>query len=179
MKLTNKNIILAVIAVAAMTALFAACTVDNANDDEDGQEEADLGTVVEKLYQDVDPPPNETINLDETNFEFFAFIPYDDNLSGAAADALVNITPHSLVVIHTRNGNGAELAKQVAENADPNKWLCVRAEALRVAYTDHYVVLVMSYPDTADAIIANFRNMARELDGMEMVLDTSIDYNYE
>ena len=179
MKLTNKNIILAVIAVAAMTALFAACTADSASDDEDGQEEADLGTVVEKLYQDVDPPPNETINLDETNFEFFAFIPYDDSLSGAAADALVNIAPHSLVVIHTESGNGAELAKQVAENADPNKWLCVRAEALRVAYTDHYVVLVMSYPDTADAIIANFRDMARELDGMDMVLDTSIDYSYE
>ena len=179
MKLSNKNIILAVIAAAAMAALFTACTKGSANDNGDGQEEADLGTIVEKLYQDVDPPPNETINLDETNFEFFAFIPYDESLSGVAADALVNITPHSLVVIHTGNGNGAELAKQVAENADPNKWLCVRAEALRVAHTDHYVVLVMSYPDTADSIIANLRSMARDLDGMDMVLDTSIDYSYE
>lgn len=179
MKFTKWEIILAVIAVAAMTALLAGCTRDSADDNEGVQEEADLGTIVEKLYQDVDPPPNETINLDESNFEFFAFIPYDDSLSGAAADALVNITPHSLVVIHTESGNGAELAKQVAENADPNKWLCVRAEALRVAYTDHYVVLVMSYPDTADAIIANFRDMAVELDGMDMVLNTAINYSYE
>ena len=179
MKLTNKNIILAVIAAAAMTVLFAACSSNSADDNEGGQEKADLGTIVEKLYHDVDPPPNETISLDETNFEFFAFIPYDDSLSGAAADALVNITPHSLVVIHTERGNGAELAKQVAENADPNKWLCVRAEALRVACTDHYVVLVMSYPNTANSIIANFRAIAQELDGMDMVLNTSIDYNYE
>lgn len=179
MKFAKKGIILAVAAAAAMTALFTGCAADTAHDNEGGQEKTDLRTITEKMYQDVDVPPNEIISLDKGNFELFAFIPYDNGLSGAAADALVNITPHSLVVIYTDSGNGAELAKQVAENADPNKWLCVRAEALRVAYTDHYVVLVMSYPDTADAIIANFRDMAEDLDSMDMVLNTAIDYSYE
>ena len=176
MKFAKKRIILIVLVA---TALFVACARDSANDNEGGQEKADLRTIVEKMCQDVDVPPNEIISLDKANFELFAFIPYDDRLSGAAADALVNITPHSLVVIYTGSGNGAELANQVSENADPNKWLCVRAEALRVAYTDHYVVLIMSYPDTADAIIANFRDMAGDLDSMDMILHTSINYSYE
>lgn len=80
---------------------------------------------MEKLYDNVDVPPYETVRLDSSNFEFFAFVPYDDSLSAVAADALVNITPHSVVVIRAENGNGASLVKKVVENADPNKWLCV------------------------------------------------------
>lgn len=164
-------------AIAALTIilLFAACGEKN----DTASQPADLNSIIEKLYQDIDVPPNETIELDKDNFEFFAFIPYGEGLSGAAADALVNITPHSLVVIRTEDGNGAELAKQVAENADPNKWLCVRADSLRVAYTDHYVVLVMSFTDTADAIIGNFKSIAKDIDGREMTLLSSVDYSYE
>lgn len=176
MKNTRNNILLILIAAMIMTVVLTSCTKDS---DEDTIDEQSLEDVADKLCSGIDVPPNETVMLDETNFEFFAFIPYDDSLSAAAADALVNITPHSLVVIHADNGNGAELAKKVAENADPNKWLCVRAEALRVAYTDHYIVLVMSYKDIADGVIENFKEIAKDLDGMDMSLQTSVDFSYE
>lgn len=138
-----------------------------------------LEDIVEKLYDDVDVPPYETVWLDKSTFEYFAFAPYDESLTAVAADALVNITPHSLVVIRAANGNGAEIAETVAQKADMNKWLCVGAEAGNVAYTDHYVVLIMSERAIVDAVTENFKAMADSLDGMEISLLTLTNSRYE
>lgn len=166
----------AIVMVLLLTVCLSSCAEKSAqvNDEKPGLEE-----IVEKLYDKVDVPPYDTVKLDQTNFEFFAFVPYEDGLSAVAADALVNITPHSLVVIRTENGSGAELAKKVVEKADPNKWLCVGSEAVNVAYTDHYVVLIMSEKVTADAIAENFKSMAKELDNMDAALLTAGNSRYD
>ena len=135
--------------------------------------------IAEKVCENVDVPTYEVRRLTSSDFEFFAFVPYDESLTAAAADALVNITPHSVVVIHAARGNGASLAQKVAANADPNKWLCVGSEQVNVAYTDHYVLLVMSEKAMADAITENFKAMAKDLDGMEMTLLTVSNPRYE
>ena len=105
----------------------------------------------------------EVVPLDETTFEFATFIPYADGLSAVQADALVNITPHSLVVIKVDNGSAADLANDVFKNANPNKWLCVGSDIVKVANSDHYVVLVMSFEDIADAVVKNFETVAANL----------------
>ena len=132
-----------------------------------------------KLCKGVELPPYEVAALDRTNFEYYAFIPYDESLSAVSADALVNITPHSLVLIRAENGNGAELAEKIVGNADPNKWLCVGSETVRVAYTDHFVLLVMSEVSTADALTKNFEALAQELDGMDAELLTADNPRHE
>lgn len=162
MRKLRKFILLCLILIPIFV-LSTGCAKKNT---ENNAEKFSLDEIVEKLYKDVDVPPYETIPLDAETFEYYAFIPYEENLSAVASDALVNITPHSVVVIHASNGNGADLAQQVIKNADPNKWLCVGSEAVRVAYTNHYVVLIMSYEDIADAIADNFKKMANELDDM-------------
>ena len=123
-----------------------------------------LDDIVEGLYSGVDVPAYETITLTKDMFESYAFTSYDESLSAVAADALVNITPHSLVVIHASGGNGKDVAEKIVQNADPNKWLCVGSEVVNVAYTNHYVVLVMSYQDIADGIVTNFKTMASDLE---------------
>ena len=176
MKSVKAKLIFVLIIVILLTATLAGCAKTGT-----GNESADLTLedLAEKLYENVDVPPYETIRLDSSNFEFFAFIPYDDSLSAVAADALVNITPHSMVIIRTGNGNGASLAKEVVSNADPNKWLCVGSEIVNVAYTDHYVLLIMSEKGIADDITENFKNLAKDLDGMEMTLLTANNSRYE
>lgn len=147
--------------------------------DSDNTVDLTLGEIVEKLYDNVDVPPYEIVSLDETNFEYFAFVPYDKDLSAVAADALVNITPHSVVVIRSEQGNGAKLASSVAANADLNKWLCVGSEAGAVVYTDHYVVLIMSEKDIVNAIAENFKSLAKDLDGTDMSLLALANSRYE
>ena len=167
-------VVIAVIAVAAGVAAVVAMKVDK----EEAGEELPLAEIVEKLYEGVDVPGYETIALDESNFEFYAFVPYSEKMSAVAADALINVTPHSLVVIHT-DGDGAELAAEVIKNADPNKWLCVGSDIVYVGYTDNYVVLVMSFADTAKDIMDNFKELAPKLDGMEMNMLTAGNWRYE
>ena len=176
MKNIRRKLIFAAAYVVLMIALFAGCA--NNEDKEEGGEKT-LEEIVEQLYADVYVPAYETVRLNETNFQSFAFVPYDDSLSAVAADALVNITPHSVVVIKADDGNGAELAEDIILNADPNKWLCVGSETVNVAYTDHYVVLVMSDKATAEGVTDNFKAMAKKLDGMEMSLLSTGNSRYE
>lgn len=162
-------LIAALVCVTLLTAVIAGCTSGSNSEDED----VSLSDVVDDLLIDVDVPAYEAITLDEETFSSFAFIPYEEGITAIAADALVNITPHSLVVIRTDNSNGKELADEIIKNADPNKWLCVGSETVNVGYTDNYVVLVMSYKDVAKDIMDNFGGMAIGLDGMEMTLLTA------
>ena len=186
MKIRKIKYIITVISIIAAVVCLAGCSKDSGAGDAVDQTPGNNATeavapeaVLEKLYTDIDVPPYEVIKLNESNFEAFAFIPYDDSLTAASGDALVNVTPHSVVVIHAKKGNGAELAGQIVEKADPNKWLCVGAEAVRVTYTDHYVVLIMSDKATADAVAENFKAAANELDGMEPGLLTATNSRYE
>lgn len=133
----------------------------NTNDCED--EGLTPDGIASALCAGVDLPPYEVTRLDETNFEYYTFVPFDDSLSAAAADALVRITPHSLVVIRAENGNGSALAQIVFQNADPNKWVSTCAQTVRVVYTDRYVVLIMSETETADILTENFRALMKSV----------------
>ncbi len=176
MKSVKTNLILTASLAILLIIVLAGCAKNDAENNAAGPA---LEDIVQKIYANVDVPPYETIRLDQSNFEYFAFVPYDDTLSAVAADALVNITPHSVVVIRAERGNGADLAEKVFENADPNKWLCVGSETVYVAYTDHYVLLIMSEKVTADAIAENFKGMANDLDNMDMTLLTASSSRYE
>ena len=166
------NVYLAiVITTAVLVMVLAACSPNGGGTGGTGTGDSDemsLDEIVEALYKDVDVPAYEIIPLDKTNFEGFAFTPYSEDYKAVAADALVNITAHSVVVIKTDKSNGLDLATEIASKADPNKWLCVGSEVVDVAYTDNYVVLIMSYQDIADEILDNFKTLAPKLDGMEM-----------
>lgn len=164
-----------IVMVLLLTIYASGCTQSDKTEIEDPT----LNDIVEKLYENVDVPLYEIVTLDESNFEFYAFAPYESNYTAVAADALVNITPHSLVVIHTSDGTGAELARTTAANADMNKWLCVGSEAGKVAYTDHYVVLIMSEKAIVDDVIDNFTAMSEKLDNMKIKSLSLTNSRYE
>ena len=162
-----------VITTAVLVMALSACSPNGGGGGTGGtgtgdSDEMSLDEIVEALYKGVDVPAYEIIPLDKTNFEGFAFTTYSEDYKAVAADALVNITAHSVVVIKTDKSNGLDLATEIASKADPNKWLCVGSEVVDVAYTDNYVVLIMSYQDIADEILDNFKTLAPKLDGMEM-----------
>lgn len=119
-------------------------------------EEVDLNEVVDTLLTNVETPMYEVTPIDEESFSYFAFVDYKDGYQAVTADALIGSIAHSVVVISTKDGDGATLANEVFENANPQKWVCVTASKTAVMYTDDLVVLVMSQVDTVDSIKANF-----------------------
>ena len=119
-------------------------------------EEVDLNKVAETLLENVETPMYEVTAIDEESFPYFTFVDFKDGYQAVTADALIGSIAHSVVVISTKDGDGATLANEVFENSNPQKWVCVSAAKTAVMYTDNLVVLVMSQVDTVDAIKANF-----------------------
>ncbi|MGI6315239.1 MAG: hypothetical protein ACOX17_00960 [Christensenellales bacterium] len=136
-----------------------------------GSPKVTMPEIIDLLCEGVEVPAYEATPLTDEDFAYFAFIPYAEGLSGYQADALINAIPHSLVLIHSENGDTAELARKMLAGADPRKWICVSAEAARAAYTEHYVLLVMSSSEVVEGIMANFETAAN--DGEATALDAS------
>lgn len=136
--------------------------------------ELPLIDMIETIYGDVDAPAYEAVPLDRDNFEYFTFVPYAEGLEACEADALINATPHSVVLIHCADGDVAALAQKVAENANPRKWICTAAEKTQIAYTQHYVLLLMSETNLVDDMLDNFRALAADMgEGDVTVLDSA------
>ena len=130
---------------------------------------ATMPEIIDLLCKGVDVPAYEATELTEENFEYFTFIPHTDDLSGYQADALINATPHSLVLVRSENGDTADIAQKMLDNADARKWICVAADVKQAAYTEHYVLLVMSSEEVVGGVITNFKTAVN--DGETTTLD--------
>lgn len=170
-----KKTLVIVIGIMVLMFAFAACTAASSDDESTGN---NIPDIIATICKDVDLPAYEVVKLDKATFESFAFAPYQDVYTAYQADALVNISAHSLVVIHSDDGGTKDLAETIQSNAALNKWLCVFAESGKVLYTDHYVVLMMSTTDAVDQMAQNFQGMTGALDdGTITVLELS-DNNF-
>ena len=156
-------------------ALLTGCAGTGATDG--GASGATMPEIIDQLCEGVDVPAHEATELTEADFEYFAFIPKADGLTGYQADALINSIPHSLVLVRSENGDTAEIAQEMLEHADARKWICVSADVKQAAYTEHYAVLVMSSTETAEGILANFE--AAVNDGGATILSAVASDNAE
>lgn len=142
--------------------------------------DATMPEIIDLLCEGVDVPAYEATELTKENFEYFAFIPYADGLTGYQADALINSIPHSLVLVRSENGDTADIAQKMLDNADVRKWICVSADVKQTIYTKHYVVLVMSSAEVVGGVIANFETAVNDgeattLDAVAVAPDASAD----
>ena len=141
-------------------------TTDDTSKEEETNpiDEMDLTTVMEDILKDVvNLPMYEITELTEENFEFMTFIPYVDGYEAVSADALIGSIAHSVVLVRVPDGtDAAQVASDIETNANPNKWVCVGAEATHVRQHGNTILLVMSSVDTANAILVNFDSLAGE-----------------
>ena len=124
----------------------------------DGNATPSLSSTMATILDGVaDLPMVGDVPLDSTNFEFYAFIPYQDGYAGLASDAMINAVAHSVVLVEVPDGTDVQsVADSIEANANPNKWICVSAEKTAVAVNGNLILLVMSSTSTCDAIVANF-----------------------
>ena len=153
--------------LAALPVLLLGCAASPAEQSPSAAQP--MPEIMDRLCAGVDVPDYEATELTEENFTYFTFLPYEEGLSACQADALINAMPHSLVLVRSENGNTEALARQMLENADASKWICVSAEEKQAAYTEHYAVLVMSSAEINQGILNNFEGAVE--DGKATVLD--------
>lgn len=117
-----------------------------------------LQEVLDASLKDVPGLPDyEAVPLDAETFEFYAFAPWKEGYEGLSADALINATAHSVVLVRVPADEAGAVAKTMRENADPRKWICVEAEKTAVDRSGGTILLVMSGGETANAILTNFK----------------------
>lgn len=119
--------------------------------------------ILKEIMSDVDMEiDTDNMLLDSENFKYFAFIDYKDGYEAACNEALVNACAHSVVLVRVPDGDdAAAVAKDIEANANPRKWVCVEAEKTEVVQNGNLVLLVMSYEDTAAAVVNSFNEFCK------------------
>lgn len=124
--------------------------------------EGSLEDIMTKLYEGIKeeekPMMLENKTLTEEDFKYYAFadIKYKEAI---ASESMTGSTPHSVVLIRLKDGKDAEAAvKEIKDNANPRKWICVEAENVYVLNKGDLVVLIMSN-ELAEPIKTNFENL--------------------
>ena len=148
----------AILAAALLLLALAACGAKAPAAEEKPGDTMSLEEIFTSIQKDVaDLPDTANIELTDENFSSYLFIEPIDGAQALASDALINIVPHSAVLLRVPDGTDAEaVAEQIRENANPNKWICVGADKTVVSSHGQTILLVMSSADTATALSANF-----------------------
>lgn len=119
--------------------------------------EESLSDLMSTILDGVETPNYSISELAGDSFPYMLFIDQPEGASAVSADAMIGSIAHSVVLMRLSDGSDVEgIAKQVKDNADPRKWICVEAEKTIVKTNGNLVLLVMSDTATADAIAANF-----------------------
>lgn len=84
-------------------------------------------------------------------------IAYTDSVCSAPQ---INAVAYQCILLRMEEGADIEAAKkQIADNADPAKWVCVEAESVIVESREDLILFVMTDADVAEAIRTAFLNL--------------------
>ena len=73
------------------------------------------------------------------------------------SDPMMIPSTHSLVLVQCKDGADIEaIKKEIQENINPRKWICVEAEVVYIVNSGNTVMAIMTYSDTAEPIYNAF-----------------------
>lgn len=164
------KIVIAVVAIIAViviaVALMAMNSKPKTNLDPITSAE-DLTALVEKIYEglEIEMPMLMSQAVDVTNNDMVAYVTGLENADDieyvVASEPMMSSQAYSLVLVKVKEGvNANEVAKEMNENIDNRKWICVTAEKVYSTSSGDVVCLVMSKEETAKAVYENFKTLA-------------------
>lgn len=117
-----------------------------------------LSTIMAEITTDLgEMPMIGEIEADKESFEFYTFVPYVEGAEAYISEPMMGSFAHSVVLVRLPEGQNAnDFASKVKANADPRKWICVEAEAVKVSTKGNLVLLVMSSEERVNKITSKF-----------------------
>lgn len=96
--------------------------------------------------------------LDADTILYLASVKSFDKVDEICISGPMMVPPaYQMSVVRVKNASDAEsIAKEMLENSDPGKWICVRAEGVRIGVCGDTIMMVMSSVEEADALIKAF-----------------------
>lgn len=96
--------------------------------------------------------------LDADTIQFLSAVKSIDKVSEICISGPMMAPPaYQMVVVRVKDASDAEsVAKEMLENANPAKWVCVQAECVRIGVCGDTIMMVMYTVDDATALINAF-----------------------
>lgn len=126
----------------------------------------DLSALVNKIYEGQNVLPSlQTQIIDTTDNDSVKMVTGlengDDLEYVVVSEPMMTSQAYSLVLAKVKEGKSAnEIAKQMSENVDQRKWICVSAEKVYATSSGDIVFLVMSSEEKAKPIYEKFKTLA-------------------
>lgn len=172
----SKKIAIIVVAIIAIVAVVVAIVM-NSNKDSKKEENTsklgeinsveDLEKIIDKVYEgkEDDLPMLETQTIDVTDerlVQTYTGIANGQDLEYlVVSEPLMNAQAYSFVLAKVKNGVDAnKIAKDMSDNIDTRKWICVSAEKLYATNSGNIVCLVMADADWAKLVYDSFKELA-------------------
>ena len=157
--------ILALVLAVLMAATLVACTASENNNSGNAAavyETVDLAAVADSLYEGIaedNRPFVMSTPLTAEDFEFFAFIPFEEGFEAVVNEPMMGSIAHSIVLVKCDTPEKAEeVANAMKENCNPRKWVCVEADIVTAATNGNIAMLLMTTTEggMSETITGNF-----------------------
>lgn len=154
-------IIIAILAVALITAgIVLAINANKPKSNVQITSAEDMQNLVNTVYTGLEdnlPPTLNTQIVDVNNADVlksFTGLTSNENIDAVvASEPMIGAQAYSFVLVKVKDGADADsIAKEMSENIDTRKWICVQAEKLYATSVDNLVVLVMSSDEWATPV---------------------------
>ncbi len=127
----------------------------------------DMENLVNTLYEGLEDklPKLATNVVDVTDINAVTYstgLTSNENLEYVVvSEPLMSSQAYSLVLVKVKDGvNANEIAKEMSEKVNTNKWICVSAEKVYATNSDNLVCLVMASEEWAKPVYEKFKSAA-------------------
>lgn len=136
---------------------------------------AEMKAMFEKIYSDLGNtlPSLETneIDVNDANLvtTYTGLKSNKDIEAVVVSEPLMNAQAYSAVAVKVKDGADIEtIKKEMLDNIDTNKWICVSAEKVYATNSGNIIFLVMSDEEWAKPVYENFKKYANNETGKEL-----------
>lgn len=153
--------VLSIMMTLVLVLSLAACASKGENggsDNVEGEISALLTTVTDGI---TDPElALGTTEITDENFEWYFFVPAIDGAEAMVSEPLMSSIAHCVGLVRVPEGTDAEsVRKDIEDNVNPHKWICVEAEKTAVVRRGDLILLAMGETAVVDAAVSNFNNL--------------------
>lgn len=174
----KKNLIYIIIGVIVIVGIIVGILLVMQNKKSNGlklKTTAEMKTMFEKIYSNLGDtlPSLETSEIDVNDANlvttYTGLKSNKDIEAVVVSEPLMNAQAYSAVAVKVKDGADIEtIKKEMLDNIDTNKWICVSAEKVYATNSGNIIFLVMSDEEWAKPVYENFKKYANNETGKEL-----------
>lgn len=174
----KKNLIYIIIGVIVIVGIIVGILFVMQNKKSNGlklKTTAEMKAMFEKIYSDLGNtlPSLETSEIDVNDANLVTIYTglksNKDIEAVVVSEPLMNAQAYSAVAVKVKDGADIEtIKKEMLDNIDTNKWICVSAEKVYATNSGNIIFLVMSDEEWAKPVYENFKKYANNETGKEL-----------